>query len=86
MSFALGNLTVEQMERRAGVDFPQELRDFLSDSHQPEANNVAPGKWHCFDLPFFMQCGDMATAQTVYKHLSPLAGKFKEQLQIGVQS
>ncbi|WP_445677218.1 hypothetical protein ACUDPR_17240 [Pseudomonas aeruginosa] len=82
----LGNLTIEQMEQRSGVQFPAELKEFLIYRHQEQASNVGPGKWHCFDLPFQIVCGDMDTAQTVYDHLSPLAAEFKEQLQIGAQS
>ncbi len=86
MSIMLGNLTVDQMEKRSGIEWPDALKQFLSDRHQPAASNIAPGKWHCFDLPFQLVCGDMETAQTVYDHLSPLARSFKEPLQVGVQS
>lgn len=80
----LGNLTIEQMEARSGVAFPAELKEFMADSHQPAASNVQPGKWHCFDLPFFLVCGDMETAQKIYGYLSPLTSDFKEALQIGI--
>jgi len=82
---SLGNLTIEQMEKRTGVEWPSELRTLLADRHQDRATDIAPGKWHCFDLPFFLVCGDMETAQTVYDHLRPLSTSFKEPLQIGVQ-
>lgn len=81
----LGNLTIDQMESRSGVEWPAELKEFMGKRHQPEANNIAPGKWHCFDLPFFLACGDMETATTVHGYLLPLAAAFKEQMQIGVQ-
>lgn len=81
----LGNLTIEQMESRSGVEFPAALKEYMADRHQPAASNIAAGKWHCFDIPFQLVCGDMETAQTVYGHLSPLSASFKEPLQIGVQ-
>lgn len=82
----LGDLSIEQMESRSGVAFPAELKEFMADRHQPQASNVKPGKWHCFDLPFFLMCGDMETAQKIYDHLSPLTPKFKATMQIGVAS
>ena len=30
----LGNLTVEQIEKRIGISFPKETREFMSKSHQ----------------------------------------------------
>lgn len=86
MSFMLGNLSVEDMERRAGVTFPDALKEFMADRHQPEASNVKPGKWHCFDLPFQLVCGDIETATAIYEMLKPLGSKMAEPLQIGVQS
>lgn len=82
----LGDLTIGQMEKRSGVQFPAELKVFMADRHQEKAADVLPGKWHCFDLPFSLVCGDMETAQAVYDFLSPLAASFKEPMQIGVQS
>ncbi|WP_028354790.1 hypothetical protein [Bordetella petrii] len=81
----LGNLTIDQMEARSGAKWPAELKEYLAGRHQPEASNIAHGKWHCFDIPFQLVCGDIGTAQTVYDHLSPLSAEFKEPLQIGVQ-
>lgn len=85
MNIMLGDLTVEQMESRAGVEFPDELKAYMAERYQASASNVQPGKWHCFDLPFFLVCGDMETAQAIYNHLQPLTSQFKEPLQIGVQ-
>jgi len=82
---ALGNLSIDQMEARSGVEWPAELREYMAERHQPQASHIAPGKWHCFDIPFQLVCGDMETAQAVYGHLSPLSAKFKEPMQIGVE-
>lgn len=84
MSIFLGNLTIDDMENRTGVKFPVELREMLEQSHQDEASNVAEGKWHCFDIPFFMVCGGRPMAQRVYDLLKADAGKFKQPLQIGL--
>lgn len=85
MNIRLGNLSIEDIERRTGVRFPEELRDFMGNSRQEIATDIAEGKWHCFDLPFIIVCGDSKTAETIYKHLSPLSSQMKGLLQIGVK-
>lgn len=85
MNIMLGNLSIEQIEARSGVAWPDELKTYMADRHQPEASNIAAGKWHCFDLPFMLVCGDMETAKAIYAHLAPLSSSFKKQMQIGVQ-
>ena len=85
MNIMLGNLTLAEMEKRSGVEWPEELKQYMADRHQPEAANVAPGKWHCFDLPFHLICGDLEMAHKVYDHLKPLSASFATPLQIGVQ-
>lgn len=84
MSFCLGNLSVEEMERRAGVKLPQQLRDYMESRRQNEASNVRPGKWHCFDIPFLLVCGDMETATKIYEHLKGL--DFQDFLQISINN
>ncbi len=80
----LGNLSLKEMQTRSGVEFPTELLEYMGSRHQELAENVAPGKWHCFDLPFTLVCGDMETAQSIYNYLVPFTSKFKEQMQIAV--
>tara|TARA_R110000796_G_scaffold167313_4_gene284234 strand:+ start:8802 stop:9068 length:267 start_codon:yes stop_codon:yes gene_type:complete len=80
----LGNLSISQIEKRAGVTFPDELKAYMQTRHQSDAANVKHGKWHCFDLPFNLTCGDMATATEIHRHLVPLSGDFSEQLQISI--
>lgn len=86
MSIYLGNLTIDQMENRSGIEWPSDLKKFLNTCHQSKAEDVQPGKWHCFDIPFFLVCGDMPTAQRIYDYLAPISASFKEQMQIGIQS
>jgi len=81
----LGNLSIADIERRAGVTFPREAVEFMEPRRQQKAENIKEGKWHCFDIPFALVCGDTETAKGIVKHLQPL-GKFKESLQVAVQS
>ena len=86
MSVFLGNLSIDEIEERSGVKFPQALIDFMEPKKQDKASNVKPGKWHCFDIPFNLVCGDRQTAEEIYKHLSPRTKDFKEQLQISLSA
>jgi len=86
MNVMLGNLTVDQIEARAGVVFSSELKSLLNDTHQASANNVAIGKWHCFDIPFTMVCGGMPLAQRIYDCLKHEAANFKQPLSIALSN
>lgn len=82
----LGNLTIEQIEKRTGIDFPAEIREFMASSHQPRAQGVKGGQWHCFDIPFNLLCGDIETAQKIYDSIKNKASECKEPLEFSVQS
>lgn len=82
--FMLGNLSVEEMEKRLGVKFPRECVEFMNGCRQHEANKIGVGKWHCFDMPFVLVCGDMDVATKIHNHLKALEG-FKAALQISIQ-
>ena len=84
MNILLGNLSVEEIENRSGVTFPLELVSYMESRQQHKAADVEPGKWHCFDIPFTLVCGDMETAVEIHKYLSPLSNRFKESLQISL--
>ena len=47
----LGNLNVSQIEKRLGIEFPEDIKEFMKQTHEPNASNIPKGKWHCFDLP-----------------------------------
>lgn len=85
MSIYLGNLTPEQIESRLGINITAEDKELLKKTHQPEVNvPIAPGKWHCFDIPFMLMTHDMKTASMfadIFRKYEP--SKFKECLQIG---
>lgn len=85
MPFLLGNLTIDEMQSRSGVQFPPELIEYMQSRHQPEADNIKPGKWHCFDIPFTLVCGDIDTAQHIYGYLKPLSASFKQKMGISIQ-
>jgi len=38
MSIYLGNLSIDEMEKRSGVDFPQELKEFMNPRKQEGAS------------------------------------------------
>lgn len=80
----LGNLSVDQIEKRMGIEFPDDLKDVLNKYHQSEANNIKEGFWHCFDLPFTFVCGGGDLAQLMVKHLSPMTDKITTPLQVSV--
>ena len=85
MEIMLGNLSVPQIEKRLGIEFPQEIREFMLNSRQEEAQKIKVGKWHCFDLPFQIVFGDLETATKVYNALKDQGDKCKEQLHFGIQ-
>lgn len=64
----LGNLSVEQMEKRLGITLSDEHRAMLVESRQEPVNNIplGAGKWHCFDIPFLLECDTKATAEKFY--------------------
>ena len=84
MSIYLGNLSVNDMQKRTGVAFPQELIEYMGHTRQEEASNVRAGQWHCFDIPFILVCGDMPTAEKIYSFLKPLSESFETPMQIGL--
>jgi hypothetical protein len=80
----LGNLYVADIEKRLGVDFPEPFRSDFSGRHNPDANYIRPGKWHCFDIPFVLVCGDMAVVELVRDNLMPLSSEMETALHINV--
>ena len=81
MSIMLGNLTVTEIEKRTGLDFPEDVKQFMLDTHQVEASKIGKGKWHCFDIPFTIVCGDVETATKIYNSVKGRAGDCKEPLE-----
>lgn len=86
MGIMLGNLTVNQIETRLQITLSDHDREALSKIRQNDAQNIAPGTWHCFDIPFVLVCGDYNAAVTVRDILTPYSGQMKGQLQIAMES
>lgn len=84
MSIYLGNLNINEIEKRTGVEFPLALKTYMEPRLQNNANNVKPGHWHCFDIPFILVCGDKETATEIYSHLKYFSSNFREPLQIAL--
>ena len=83
MGIMLGNLTLKQIEGRTGIELSAEDRAELNGMRQEKAENIASGKWHCFDIPFMIVCGDKPTAEKMVKILSAYDwSKAKQALQI----
>ena len=81
----LGNLTVKQIEERLGIDFPEDVKEFMNKTRQANAQHIEKGKWHCFDIPFNMVSGDMETATKIFEGLKPFSDQCKCQLQFSLQ-
>lgn len=87
MGIMLGNLTLKQIEDRTGIELSVEDRAELNGMRQEKAENIVSGKWHCFDLPFMVVCGDKQTAEKMVKILSAYDwSKAKQALQISWES
>jgi len=86
MGIMLGNLSVSEVEKRLGICFPPDVKKFMADNHQPAAANVAHGKWHCFDIPFHMVCGDKATATRIYESVKDRSSEVKEALAFSISN
>lgn len=69
MEIMLGNLTVRQIEDRTGIKFSDKDVAELNEMRQEKAENIESGKWHCFDLPFMIVCGDKPTAEKILNML-----------------
>ncbi|MCK9569932.1 hypothetical protein M0R72_13395 [Candidatus Pacearchaeota archaeon] len=81
-SIMLGNLSIADMERRLGISFPEPFRADMEMRREMNASDTPAGKWHCFDMPFLVCCGDKETAEYVRDNLAPLSGQMTGQLQI----
>ena len=80
----LGDLSVDQIQARLGITLPPDAIAELNASRQQRADNIAPDKWHCFDIPLVIACGSMDMAVRVRDILSPHSGDMKESIQIAI--
>lgn len=63
--FMLGNMSASEMGERLGISLSDEDRAWFDSRRQMKAEDIAPGKRHCFDIPFRIVCGDKATGNEV---------------------
>ena len=84
MSILLGNMSVEEIEKRLNIELTDEERLFLSNTRQQEAANIAEDKWHCFDMPFVIVCGSYDFAVKVHEILKSYSSKMKGTIQIAI--
>lgn len=82
MSIYLGNLSVKQIEERLGITLEDAEREQLLSTRECNASYIPKDKWHCFDIPFIIQCGSKETAIIVRDMLSPYSDKMKCQIRI----
>ena len=52
----------------------------MKQTQQDNATNIAKGKWHCFDIPFNLVCGDMEIATKIFNSVKHKSSEYKEQL------
>jgi hypothetical protein len=60
------------------------LKQLLESTHEENAQHIPPGKWHCFDLPFVLVCGNIEIAQQIFDYLKPMSAQFKQPLSIAL--
>jgi hypothetical protein len=80
----LGNLNVKQIENRLGIEFPKDVREFMNKTNQSRAERIEKGKWHCFDIPFNLVCGDMDVATKIFESVKDKSSECKEQLKFSL--
>lgn len=52
-----GNLSVEAFEKRTGVEFSNEDKEWFNKHRQDSANKIKANEFHIFDKPFTIHCG-----------------------------
>lgn len=85
MSIMLGNMTVKEIEKRIGIEFPSDIKKFMEETHQSNAGKIEKGKWHCYDIPFTIVFGDMETASKIYNSVKERSSECKVALQFSLQ-
>lgn len=86
MGIYLGNLSVEQIEKRTSITLSDEHKDYMKANRQEAIYNtpLEVGKWHCFDIPFMIITSNKETAEHYRNMLLTYDwSECKEPLQIG---
>ena len=80
MNIYMGNFTTAQMASEMGIKLSAEDAKTLEAMRQDDAQNILQGRYHCFDAPRMIVCGDLDTCRKVHSILSRY--KVKGQWQI----
>ena len=65
MNVYFGNLSTTRMASEMGIELSDEDIKTLDDMRQDDAQKILPGRFHCFDGPRVIVCGDMDTCLKV---------------------
>lgn len=86
MNIMLGNMSVNDIEKRIGIEFPEEIREFMKKTRQENiSGQIEKGKWHCFDIPFNIVCGDIEIATKIFNSVKDRSSECKKSLQFSLQ-
>lgn len=81
----LGNLTVEQIEKRLNITLSFSDRQRLKNTHQNKASGLIGESWHCFDMPFVMMCSNYSFAKEIYEIFAPYEKNMRTSFQIALE-
>lgn len=82
----LGNLTIEQLEKRCKITLTDEERQTLDGLREETCDKVqGNNKIHIYDIPFLIECGNPEARKTVIDLLTPYAEQIGKNtvLQVG---
>ncbi len=84
MGIYLGNLTIKEFEKRAGIELTDEERALFEEMREQVCEKVKGNKSiHIYDIPFCIECGNPEARKIVLDILTPYSSKIKEPLQVG---
>lgn len=85
MGIMLGNLSLTQIQKRLGIELSAD--EIMRFPHRQEnvSQRLSEYTWHCFDIPFLIECDSKDTAKSVHGILQPYAARMRETIQISWQ-
>lgn len=81
MYIQLGNLSTKDICNRLQITLTEQEIETLENLRSIPAE-FKGGKWHGFDIPFSIYCGDIETAVIVRDIYAKYASEMKEQLHV----
>lgn len=86
MNIMLGNMSVSDIEKRIGIEFPEEIREFMEITRQEDvSSHIENGRWHCYDIPFNIVCGDIEIATKIFNSVKDRSSECKVPLQFSLE-